>query len=134
MILKAIREGLGRVVVFVDYLLRPKQVQRSETAQRDVEAAAAKLALYQFYACPFCIKTRRSMHRLRLPIELRDAQNDPLHRAALLNGGGVVQVPCLRIEEKGASRWLYESNKIIDYLEERFSPRDTAADAIKQAS
>ncbi|MDT4874859.1 hypothetical protein FQZ97_1101880 [compost metagenome] len=61
------------------------------------------------------------MHRLNLPIALRDAKNDEAHRAALLAGGGKVKVPCLRIEENGESRWMYESNDIIGYLESRFA-------------
>ncbi|MFZ0791628.1 MAG: glutaredoxin, partial [Chromatiaceae bacterium] len=74
MILKALREGLGRLVVLVDHLTRPAPMQRSPAEQEAVAAAAAKLALYQFYACPFCIKTRRALHRLNLPVALRDAQ------------------------------------------------------------
>ena len=42
-------------------------------------------------------------------------------RAALLAGGGKIKVPCLRIEENGESRWMYESNDIIRYLESRFA-------------
>jgi glutathione S-transferase len=78
------------------------------------------MALYQYFACPFCIKTRRAIHRLNLPITLRDAQNDPEHRSALATDGGKIQVPCLRIDEPSGSRWLYESNDIIAYLEDRF--------------
>ncbi|MDT4882527.1 hypothetical protein FQZ97_1184810 [compost metagenome] len=61
------------------------------------------------------------MHRLNLPIALRDAKNDETHRDALLAGGGKIKVPCLRIEENGESRWMYESNDIIRYLESRFA-------------
>ncbi|MCU7223279.1 glutaredoxin, partial [Pseudomonas brassicacearum] len=76
----------------------------------------------QFHACPFCVKTRRALHRLNVPVTLRDAKNDPLHRQALLEGGGRVKVPCLRIEEDdGKVTWMYESNDIIAYLDKRFS-------------
>jgi glutaredoxin len=132
MLLKLVREGLGRVIVLADGLTRPKPVRRAESAQREVDAAAARLALYQFFACPFCIKTRRAIQRLNLPIALRDAQNDPEHREALLAGGGKVQVPCLRIMESGGDRWLYESREIIAYLERRFSPAQETADGLNQ--
>lgn len=120
MILKALREGLGRLIVLADHLTRPAPMQRSPQEQRLVESAAADLALYQFFACPFCVKTRRALHRLHVPVELRDAQKDPRHRAELDAGGGKIQVPCLRIEGSAGTRWLYESKAIIAYLEERF--------------
>jgi len=86
-----------------------------------IEQAAKGLALYQFHACPFCVKTRRTLHRLNVPVALRDAKNDPVHRQALQEGGGRVKVPCLRIEEAGKVTWMYESKAIIAYLDERFA-------------
>jgi glutaredoxin len=126
MIVKALREGLGRVIVFIDWATRPKPMTRTGQAQAEVDTAARDLALYQFYACPFCIKTRRALHRLNVPVETRDAQNDPKHRAALEAGGGKIQVPCLRIEEGGETRWVYESKDIIEYLELRFGAGQAA--------
>ncbi len=120
MIVKALREGLGRLVVIVDHLTRPAPIERDPEDQRQVDAGARSLSLYQFHACPFCIRTRRAIHRLNVPIALRDAQHDPRHRADLLAGGGKIQVPCLRIEESSTDRWLYESKAIIGYLEKRF--------------
>lgn len=121
MILKLIREGLGRTVALVDQLTRPEPLQRDPEAQQAVNAATASMSLYQYFACPFCIKTRRAMHRLNLTIELRDAQNDSTHRQALAEQGGKIQVPCLRIDEDTGSRWIYESDAIIALLEERFA-------------
>jgi glutaredoxin len=127
LILNALREGLGRAIAFVDVITRPNPLQRAPELQRQVEAQARDLSLYQFYACPFCIKTRRALHRLNLPVETRDAQHDPVHRAALEDGGGKVQVPCLRIDGQGDTRWLYESKEIIAYLDHRFAkPEGTA--------
>jgi glutaredoxin len=119
-ILNALREGLGRVIVFIDFVTRPKPLQRTPQDQLAVAAAARGLSLYQFYACPFCVKTRRALHRLNVPVEIRDAQHDQGHRAALETGGGKVQVPCLRIDEGAETRWVYESNEIIAYLQGRF--------------
>ncbi len=120
MLLKIIREGLGRTVAFIDQVTRPTPMTRPPEVQRDVDAAVQPMALYQYFACPFCIKTRRAIHRLNLPIALRDAQNNPEHRAALATDGGKIQVPCLRIDEPSGTRWLYESSDIIAYLEKRF--------------
>jgi len=121
MLLKALRIGLGQLVVFVDWISRPRKLKRSPEAQAEVERATASLALYQFHACPFCVKVRRNMHRLNLPVQLRDAKNDAEHRQALEQHGGRIKVPCLRIEENGQSTWLYESKAIIAYLDQRFA-------------
>jgi glutaredoxin len=101
---------------------KPKGMVRPAEVQAKVDAECAGLALYHFSTCPFCIKVRHEMARLSLPILLRDAQHDQQHRADLLQGGGKVQTPCLRItNEQGNVRWMYESNDIIKYLQQRFS-------------
>lgn len=120
MIIKLIREGLGRVIVLGDYLTRPKSIQRSEQDQSSVDSAVSQMSLYQFYACPFCIKTRRIIRRLNLPIEYRNAQAPGTVRDDLQQQGGQIKVPCLRIEDEGEDFWLYESNDIIAYLNQRF--------------
>ncbi|MBA1200719.1 glutaredoxin [Pseudomonas capeferrum] len=121
MIVKALRVGLGQLIVFGDWISRPAKRKRDPAAQARVEEQARGLALYQFHACPFCVKTRRALHRLNVPVALRDAKHDPVHRQALLDGGGRVKVPCLRIEEEGKTTWMYESKEIIAYLDRRFS-------------
>ena len=120
MLIKALRLALGNAIVAADYLTRPRKIRRDATSQQRVDAAAANLALYQFHACPFCVKTRRLMHKLNLPIALRDAKNNTTHREALLQGGGKIQVPCLRIEQDGQVQWLYESKAIAAYLQKQF--------------
>ncbi|MNQ40305.1 glutaredoxin 2 [compost metagenome] len=121
MLIKALRIGLGQLIVFLDLITRPRKLKRAPAAQAAVAQAASGLALYQFHACPFCVKTRRTLHKLNVPITLRDAKNDDQHRQALLEQGGKIQVPCLRIEDNGQSTWLYESKAIIAYLNERFA-------------
>jgi glutaredoxin len=120
MLLKLVREGLGRTIAFVDRITRPTPLQRTPEAQQQVEQAISGMALYQYFACPFCIKTRRALHRLNLPLELRDAQNDAEHRGTLAREGGRIQVPCLRIDSAEGTQWLYESDDIIRYLEQHF--------------
>jgi glutaredoxin len=120
MIVKLIREGLGRIIVLGDYLTRPKSMQRNEQEQADIDNAVSRMSIYQFYACPFCIKTRRSIRRLTLPMEYRNAQAPGPVRDELQQLGGKIKVPCLRIEDEKEERWLYESNDIIAYLDRRF--------------
>jgi glutaredoxin len=121
MIVKALRVGLGQLIVFGDWISRPAKKKRDAAAQAQVEQQAKGLVLYQFHACPFCVKTRRTLHRLNVPVALRDAKNDAQHRQALLEGGGRVKVPCLRVEEQGEVTWMYESKDIIAYLDKRFA-------------
>ncbi|MDX1725402.1 MAG: glutathione S-transferase N-terminal domain-containing protein [Pseudomonas sp.] len=121
MLIKALRIGLGQLIVFLDFITRPRKLKRAPEAQAAVAQAASGLALYQFHACPFCVKTRRALHKLNVPVTLRDAKHDDQHRQALLEQGGKIKVPCLRIEDNGQSTWLYESKAIIAYLNERFA-------------
>ncbi|HHI76568.1 MAG TPA: glutaredoxin [Gammaproteobacteria bacterium] len=121
MILRAVRWALGQLILGIDWLTRPRPPQRTPEAQAALDAQTRNLALYQFRLCPFCVKVRRAIRRLGLNIELRDALNDPRHKAALVEQGGEYKVPCLAItEEDGKTRWLYESSDIIAWLEERF--------------
>ena len=121
MIVKALRVGLGHVIVFADWISRPAKRKRDAAAQARVDQAAKGLALYQFHACPFCVKTRRTLHRLNVPVALKDAKNNEQDRQTLLEQGGKIKVPCLRIEENGQTTWMYDSKVIIDYLDKRFA-------------
>jgi glutaredoxin len=121
MLMKALRVGLGQLIVLGDAVSRPRPQTRSAQGQATVVKEAARLSLYQFRACPFCVKTRRALHRLNVPMTVLDAKNDPAARERLLAGGGKVKVPCLHIQEEDQSRWLYDSNAIIAYLEQRFA-------------
>jgi glutaredoxin len=121
MIVKALRTGLGNLIIFLDFITRPRKMKRPAERQAAVEEAAAGLALYQFRACPFCVRTRRTLHKLNVPVELKDAKNNVQDRQALLEQGGKIKVPCLRIEDAGKVTWLYESKVIGAFLEDRFS-------------
>jgi glutaredoxin len=119
MLVKALRNGLGLLIVGIDKLTRPKATSRSVEQQNQAQNAVKGLSLYQLYACPFCVKTRRAIHLLNVDIELRDIGKDPEHRQTLQEEGGKVMSPCLRIEEGGDVRWLYQSNDIIAFLQQR---------------
>jgi glutaredoxin len=118
---RTVRAVLTPILLLGDKLTTPKSLERDAADQARVDAETSRLALYQFVACPFCVKVRRAIRRLGLNIELRDTQMEGEHRWALLEGGGRVQVPCLRIEhDDGRVEWMYESGEIIAYLEGRF--------------
>lgn len=115
--MKLIRWFLGRLILTIDFLTRPKPLTRQAEAQDRIDALTKKLSIYQFSACPFCVKVRRQLRKNSLNIELRDAKNNTEHKEELTRKGGKYKVPCLRIETKtGDIKWLYESNDIISYL------------------
>jgi glutaredoxin len=125
-----VRAILGALILLLNWVFTPKSIKREASEQAAIDEQTAKLALYQYAACPFCVKVRRAMKRSALNIETRDAKRSEKFKAELLQGGGQLKVPCLRIEENnGDVRWMYESGDIINYLEERFNPADAETSA-----
>ena len=119
---KSLRIVLIPFMLLWEKMTTPKGVIRQPEAQQRVDQQCKDLALYQFKTCPFCIKVRRELSRLSLNIPLLDAQNQQQNREALLQGGGRVTVPCLRITDvHGNVQWMYESSEIIRYLHARFA-------------
>lgn len=118
---RGLRLVLAPVMLISEKLSTPKSVERTPEEQTKVDQACQNLALYQFRTCPFCIKVRKEIARLGLNIELRDAQLDPAHKKALLEGGGKVKVPCLKItHDDGREEWMYESDTINAWLHQQF--------------
>jgi glutathione S-transferase len=77
------------------------------------------LTLYQLPSCLFCWRVRFAAWRLGLRLPMKNLVLDPAAHRELVEGGGRMQVPCLRIEEQDGVRWLYESADIIAYLRQR---------------
>ncbi len=120
--MKIIRWILGRIILLIEVLFSPNGIRRSPEEQVKIDQQTARLTLYQFKACPFCVKVRFTIKRLGLNIETRDAKNNPQYKKELVEQGGQSMVPCLRIEkEDGTAQWMYESADIIRFLTERFS-------------
>ncbi|MAD54435.1 MAG: glutaredoxin [Idiomarinaceae bacterium] len=118
---RLVRLILTPFMLIMEKLTTPKGIERDQATQARVEQECKQISLYQFKTCPFCIKVRKEMARLNLPIELRDAQHNETHRTELEEQGGRVKVPCLRItQDSDEARWMYESDDIIQYLRERF--------------
>ena len=116
-----IRFILGKLILFFDWAFPPRSLKRDPAQQALIDGQTASLILYQYRACPFCVKVRRAMKRQGLKIETRDVKRSDGAREELLAGGGDLKVPCLRVGDgRGEVRWMYESNEIINYLAERF--------------
>jgi len=121
MIINIIRQVLGRLIVALNVVFPPRKKSRTKAEQEKVNLETQKLVLYQFNLCPFCVRVRRMMTRLRLKIECRDIKASETHQSELIAGGGKRKVPCLRIEEGSKITWLYESMEINTYLTARFA-------------
>ena len=118
--LKIFRNGLGAIIAFFSWAIPVNKIKRSSEEQQKVDQQTANIELYQFFGCPFCIKTRRAIRRLNLNISTRNAQIQGPYRDEMLKEAGKVQVPCLKITENGKVQWTFESGDIITYLEKRF--------------
>lgn len=115
--LKFIRWFVGKILLALNAIFAPKGLKRSPEDQAQYDLLTSKMALYEFEACPFCIKVRREMKRLSLTIERRDVLKNEKWEQELIDQGGKRKVPCLKIlQEDGSSQWMYESQTIIDYL------------------
>lgn len=120
--MRIIRGVLGALILFFDWVFTPKGIKREAEEQKEIDRQTAGLSLYQYKACPFCVKVRRSMKRNTLNIQTHDAKRCETSRNELIEGGGKLKVPCLKVEEKGGDvRWIYESSEIIGFLEGHLS-------------
>lgn len=79
---------------------------------------AQPYTLYVRTGCPFCGRVLAEGERLGIPFEVKNIRN-PLVTMELMKKGGKRQVPFLIDHEQNVS--LFESDKIIAYLHERYS-------------
>ncbi len=121
LLLKAFRNGLGALIALISWLIPVSKVKRDDQQQQKVDEKTKNIELYQFFACPFCIKARRTIRRLNLKITTRNAQpQDSTYRAEMSKDAGKVKVPCLKITSGDEVEWLFESDGIANYLEKNF--------------
>lgn len=119
---KALRFVLGPVMLLWEAVTRPKGLVRQPALQGALDQQCREMVLYQYRTCPFCIKVRQEMRRLSLKIERLNVQKIGKNREDLMQGGGQVKVPCLKItDQAGNSQWLYDSGEIVAYLRGRFA-------------
>lgn len=100
---RLIRWPLGQLVIFFDRITRPSSPVHPPEKRAELDAITASMKLYQFKQCPYCVKTRRSIRRLGLNIETRDARNDPQWHSELINQGGQISSA---LPASGESRWF----------------------------
>ncbi|ACJ28564.1 Glutaredoxin-like protein [Shewanella piezotolerans WP3] len=115
-----IRWVLGRIILFLNFIFAPKKLKRPIAEQQKIDDVTKNMTIYEYKACPFCVKVRRSLRRQGLNIVTLDAKQEP-HKNTLLTEGGKLQVPCLKIEDEGKATWMYESSEIIGFLDKKFA-------------
>ncbi|MDB0048870.1 glutathione S-transferase N-terminal domain-containing protein [Alphaproteobacteria bacterium] len=114
--MKVIRWILGRMIIFLDFVFSPQSRLRDKNAQDLINTITNSYKLYQYYACPFCVKVRRFLKRESINITLIDAKK-VVFKKHLIQNGGMLKVPCLRVQsKKNQVKWIYESNEIIDFI------------------
>jgi glutaredoxin len=112
-----IRAVLSSCLILWDQLFPAPAPSSPIATRKDTQG----FAIYEFRGCPFCIKVRRGLRRVGIEVEYREAKDGSTYREELIREGGMLQVPCLRIEESlGKVQWLYESEDILNYLKKRF--------------
>ena len=115
-----IRWLLGRIILLLNFIFTPKKRKRAPQDQQKIDVQTQTMQLYQYQACPFCVKVRRDIRRQGLNITTIDAKQQS-NKQRLAEEGGKIQVPCLRIEENDKVVWLYESSAISAHLNKRFA-------------
>ncbi|WP_353351400.1 glutathione S-transferase N-terminal domain-containing protein [Oceaniserpentilla sp. 4NH20-0058] len=98
-------------------------IQRSSNEQKKVDRQAGYLTLYDCNQRPFNNKIQRHLRQLNVSVTVKNLNRCHTFQKELLSGGGRAQVPCLRIDTSSGSRWLYESDDIIQYLDRKFLPK-----------
>ena len=61
--MKIIRWILGRIILIIDFVTRPKKIIRSEEEQQKIDNTFSNHSIYQFHTCPFCVKVRRYLRK-----------------------------------------------------------------------
>ena len=60
-----IRIILGKLILFFNWAFPPKRIKRGPQQQSLVDQQTNSLTVYQYKACPFCVKVRRQMKLFR---------------------------------------------------------------------
>lgn len=97
---RLIRLPLGQLIILINQVTLPKAPDPAPGKQQAVDADTASMSLYQLTQCPFCVKTRRTIRRLGLNVETRNAGNNPHWNQKLIDQGGKYQVSCLAWSKK----------------------------------
>lgn len=113
----------GLCSMLSNHLFKVKPVLRSSEDQASLDRESRRIHLYFCKLCPVSIKVKRRCERLGLRVVEKDVLRVDAYKNELINGGGELRVPCLRIESRKDKEpnWLYDGEDILEYLDRRFS-------------
>ena len=69
--MRLIRWFIGKLILFINLLTLPKPILREKSDQNKIDNKTKYLTIYQFEACPFCVKVRRFIKKNILKLNLR---------------------------------------------------------------
>jgi glutaredoxin len=125
-----IRWILGSLILFLNWVFSPKSITRNSVLQNEIDQQFAGYTLFHYPACPFCVKVRRVLKKYNLSLKLVDPRNCETGMQDLMEGGGILKVPCLKIQNSDeAITWMYESSSIISFLESQIPEAQEANNA-----
>lgn len=112
----------GVCAMYADRWFKVKPVKRNQEEQVSLARESRRIHLYFCKSCINSIKIKRQCESLGLRVIEKDVKRISDYCNELLNGGGELRVPCLRIEGSNGkkARWLYGNDSISEYLERRF--------------
>ena len=79
-----------------------------------------KYKLYFKPTCPYCMKVIDFIEQKDIQVKLINVKINVLGKQKLINEGGMMQVPCLQVNNESEiikDEWIYESEDIIKYLD-----------------
>ena len=92
--MQIIRFILGRIILFLDWLTSPRPNKISRTELDAIHNKVKNMTIYEFRACPFCVRVRRFMKKNNINITQRMLEE--VFLTEFIDGGGKLQVPCLK--------------------------------------
>lgn len=117
--MKILRFILGRIILFVDFIVpvdSKKHLKKEE--KKHFKELTEKWKIYEFKACPFCVRVRRYLKSRGIFIQTINAKNEQ-NKEELSSKGGKGKVPCLFYIQDEKEYWLYESKSIMSFIEEK---------------
>ena len=74
--MQIIRFILGRIILFLDWLTSPRPNKISRTELDAIQNKVKNMTIYEFRACPFCVRVRRFMKKNNISQVLVVDNND----------------------------------------------------------
>ena len=72
--MKFIRWPLAKIILLVDFFFKPQTQKHPPKIQKKLDTAFLDYTLYEFKACPFCVKVRWAARRLGINLKIKDAK------------------------------------------------------------